>query len=267
MPARGPDYRQEEDDFLRAHYVKRGARWCAERMPGRSVHSLTKRVRVIGVARKDVFEKAPTSDWIDAQIRRAYTGERPTGFVTACAKAVGRSRYWVAKRALELGLIKSRDQRPWSDAELEYASKWPLISPVELSRRMRRLGYHRTPGAIAYMRTEGKIATTDDAQFTAAGLAEAMGVMTATVTGWVNKGLLRASRRGWNRTSAQNGDGYIIHERDVAAFIVQHTAYISLAKLEPNKFWLVDLLVRCGAPATATGRQKRSASDDSQEAA
>ena len=87
----------------------------------------------------------------------------------------------------------------------------------------------------------------------------AMGVSTATITGWIGKGMLRASRRGWNRTEAQHGDGYTIHERDVAAFIVQNTAHVSLAKMEPNKFWLIDLLARCAAPASATGRQKRDA--------
>jgi hypothetical protein len=132
-----------------------------------------------------------------------------------------------------------------------------LVTASSISRQMRRRGWHRSPSAVAYMRSTGRVEMVDPHQFTAAGLAAAMGVTTTIVTGWITKGLLLASRRGTARTEAQHGDGYVIHERAVAQFVVQHPGSISLAKLEPNKVWFIDLMARCAAPASTSGRQKR----------
>lgn len=252
MAGPGPAFRPDEDAFITEHYRKRGSRFCAEHLPGRTAVSVTSRAKRIGAARPFEDLKRPTNDIIDAAIRRAYTGERPVGFVSRCAKSVGRTRTWVAKRALELGLIQSRDHRAWSEEEIEYAARYPLVSPVDLSKRMRRRGWERTPSAIVHQRTVGRISSDEGGFFTAAGLAEVMGVRTGKVTAWIKDGLLKASRRGSARTDAQNGDGYVIHERDVAAFILRYPAHISLTRIEPNKFWFLDLLARYAKKVSVT---------------
>lgn len=249
-------FSKQDDAFIREHYRKRGARFCAEHLPGRTEASIISRARRIKAARPAEGLKRPTNDLIDAAIKRAYTGERHVGFVSRCAAQVGRTRTWVAKRALELGLIQSRDHRAWSEEEIEYAARFPLVSPVDLSKRMRRKGWHRTPAAIAYQRSVGRVGNSTDGFFTAAGLAEAMGVGTSKVTGWIKADLLKAERRGSARTEAQNGDGYVIHEREVARFVLRYPAHVSLTKLEPNKFWFLDLMARYAKPVSVARIQQ-----------
>lgn len=254
MPRPGPTYTEQDDAFLQQNYRRRGAKWCAEKL-GRSADGVGCRAKRLGLARKREEIARPSTDLIDAVIRRYYTGARPWGFVQDCARQVGKEAHWVSRRAVDLGLVQARDQRPWTQAELDFVSARPLIALRDLSRRMARKGWHRTPAALAYIRKTGQVETIDSAQFTAAGLAEAMGTTTTTVMGWVKRDLLKAGRRGWDRSEAQRGDGYIIHEADVAAFVMQYPAHISLAKLEPNKFWFLDLLARYARSVGATGRQ------------
>lgn len=240
----GQPYTEQEDAFLTENYPRRGARWCADRLPGRTKQAIYDRARRLKLSRGAQPVRRQSTDFIDAIIRRYYTGERPRGFVNICSRQVGRDRSWVSRRAVDLGLVKSRDQRPWTQEELEYVSGRPLVSLHNLSKRMARKGWRRTPGAIAEIRKTGLVETTDPAQFSAAGLAAAMGVTTKAVTNWIDRGLLKATRRGWEITSPIKGDGYTIHERDVAAFVIRYPAHVSLAKMEPNKFWFLDLLSR-----------------------
>lgn len=258
MSSRGPAFREEEDAFLQKNYRKHGAPWCAEKLEGRTLGSVRKRAQYLGITRgADV--SPPTNDMIDQIIRRAYTGERKTGFVSRCALQVGRTRDWVQKRAMVLGLSTTADTRPWTTEEIEFASARPLVPPHELSKQMRRKGWSRTPRAIAHMRTEGRVDRVDAERFTAQGLADIMGVSVSVVTGWIKRDLLKAERRGTTRTEAQRGDGYVIHESDVAAFMLRHSIYVSLPKLEPNKVWFFDLMSRYARPVSATGRQQSRA--------
>jgi hypothetical protein len=227
----GRPYTEQEDAFLHENYKRRGARWCADRLPGRTKQAIYSRARQLKLSRDVQPIRRQSNDFIDAIIRRYYTGERPPGFVNTCSRQVGRDRSWVSHRA-------------WTQAELEYVSGRPLVSLHNLSKRMARKGWRRTPGAIAEIRKTGLVETTDPAQFSAAGLAAAMGVTTKAVTNWIDRGLLKATRRGWEITSPIKGDGYTIHERDVAAFVIRYPAHVSLAKMEPNKFWFLDLLSR-----------------------
>ena len=239
MSGRGPAYSEQEDAFLRDNYRRRGAQWCSDRLPGRSPEAIYCRAKRLKLSRSMQPIKRQSTEFIDAVIRRYYTGERPRGFVGTCAKQVGRDRTWVSRRATDLGLIKSRDNRPWTQEELDYVSARPMVGLHNLSKRMAKKGWRRTPSALANIRGTGLVETTDPAQFTAAGLAAAMGTTTKTVIGWITRGLLKASRRGWEITS--RGDGYLIHERDVAAFVLRYPAHVSLAKLEPNKFWFLEI--------------------------
>lgn len=252
---RGPSFRQEEDEFLRKHYRAKGGAWCADRLEGRTVQSVRKRAQYLGICHNKA-ESPPTSNMIDAVITRAYTGERKPGFASRCALQIGRSRDWVIRRALELGLLREDDQRPWTHEEINFASARPLTSPTELSRQMRRRGWRRTPSAIAGMRAVDRIERIDAARFTAQGLAEAFGVNVKTVTQqWIGRDLLKAEKRGWDRGASQGGDGWVIHEADVARFVIQNPALISFGRLEPNKTWFIDLMARYARTVGATGRQ------------
>ena len=257
MPGR--TYSEQEDDFLRQHYKRRGARWCADRLPERTEEAIYCRAKRLKLAQDQRDITRRSTDYIDAVIKRFYTGARPCGFVSTCALQVNRSRNWVSRRAVDLGLVKSRDHRAWTPEEIEYVSARPMVSLSNLSKRMALKGWHRTPSAIANIRSTGLVETTDPSQFSAAGLAAAMGVTTQTVINWITRDLLKATRRGWDITSTHRGDGYLIHERDVASFVLRFPAHVSLAKLEPNKFWFLDLMSRHAKPFPSMIRRGEAA--------
>ena len=51
---------------------------------------------------------------------------------------------------------------------------------------------------------------------------------------------LKAKRRGTARTERQNGDIYLIHERDVRCFILEHPMDIDLRRVD--QLWFLDLI-------------------------
>ncbi|TFZ55569.1 hypothetical protein E4V01_21850 [Methylorubrum sp. Q1] len=254
-----PPYKPEEDAFLREHYVKRGAAWRAERLPGRTVNSVYGRTYNLKITRSRDKAKIESSPLIDAMIRSAYLGSRPTGFITKLAKQVARPEWWVSRQAANLGLEAARNPRPWTDAEIAFVQARGMLPAHLISRQMARRGWRRTAAAIANMRTSGRMDRLDSQHFSAFALAEVMGVDGATVMKWIRNGWLEAKPRGQARTEAQRGDGWIIHERAVVAFAVKHPTRISLSKLEPNKVWFLDLMARYARTVGATGRQQMSA--------
>ncbi len=81
----------------------------------------------------------------------------------------------------------------------------------------------------------------DDGSFYSAnGLAQALGIDSHAVTRWIKSGHLKAKRRGTARTEQQNGDIYLIHEKDVRRFILEHPTDIDLRKVD--QLWFLDLI-------------------------
>jgi len=58
------------------------------------------------------------------------------------------------------------------------------------------------------------------------------------VTRWIKSGHLKARFRGTARTAQQNGDSYLIQERDVRRFILEHPTEIDLRKVD--QLWFLD---------------------------
>jgi hypothetical protein len=245
-------WKTTEDAFLRRHYKEQGAKFCAENLTGRSISAIHRRVAKIGLATPNRIISEAALSRIDDTIRRAYTSERKRGFSGECAKRLGMSPRWVSERAIALGLVAGSGGSQWSEAEREFAEAQPMMPPKNLSIAMRKRGWRRTPTAIAAMRQAGLIAKDDPGFFSGASLAVAMGVDEKTVQRWIRSGMLAAKPRGTHRTESQGGDTFIIHEHDVARFIVENASSISLAKIEPNKAWFIDLMARCAA-ATFNG--------------
>ena len=64
----------------------------------------------------------------------------------------------------------------------------------------------------------------------------AFGIDPHPVIRWINKGRLKATFRGTVRGEAQNGDIYLIHEKDLRRFVLKHPAEIDLAKWTSSGF-------------------------------
>lgn len=248
-PKRGPRrfWTMREEKLLREHYPQGGVGGCLTHLPGRSAAAIYNHAAALGLQapatqKHDLRrQRWKSSDQIDAVIRRVYQRTPTKGDVNDLAFAVGRPRWWVTKRAARLGLVTPRFKEPaWTDVERDIVRDNFHRSPATIQRMLKRAGFARTETAIMVM---GKrLGATREAplHLTARGLATLMGVDATTVAGWISRGLLKAKRRGTDRTSAQGGDQHWIHLRDVRAFIVDNAAVVDLRKVD--KFWFIDLL-------------------------
>lgn len=235
-----------EEKILRETYPVSGIEACLTLLPGRSANAIYQHAGALGLnapRRATPHKREPyaTSDHIDASIRHVYQTKPGKNAIGALARAVGRPRWWVSKRAQKLGLVTPRFKEPdWTDEETTIVSDAAHKSPKALRGMLKRRGFERTETAIIIKLKRLGCTREDPDHYTAAGLAGLMGIDTKTVTRWIEKGWLKADRRGTERTAIQGGDQWWIHRRAVRRFIVENVAVVDLRKVD--KFWAVDLL-------------------------
>ncbi|MDR9502676.1 MAG: hypothetical protein RI601_12865, partial [Desulfurivibrionaceae bacterium] len=107
-------------------------------------------------------------------------------------------------------------------------------------RIFRNNGHQRSATAIAVKRVRLKCDTIDIDNYTATQLAGELGVDIKTVTRWIEKGWLTATRKGTKRTAAQGGDQWHIKRKHIREFIIESIGIIDIRKVD--KVWLVDIL-------------------------
>ena len=232
-----------EEKLLRQYYPAGGVSACLTVLPGRTASSIYNRVGQLGlrVPARDgkVHERQrwESSDQIDAIIKRAFQRAPSKGDVQHCAQTVGRPRWWVSKRALKLGLVAPRFKEPaWHQDELDIVSDHAHKSPKTLQRMLARNGYRRSETAIIVKIKRLGADRTDPNHLNANQLAGVMGVDRKTVAGWIEKGWLKAKRRG----ASALDDFWWIHRKDIRTFVIDNVAAVDLRKVD--KFWFVDLM-------------------------
>ena len=186
--------------------------------------------------RKYVF-----SDQIDQLIREIYLNHRDakTGFgIRPLAKKVGIPHWALKKRARELGLARTKEL-PWSEAELATLARYSWMSDERIRLKLKCAGHTRTVTAI-HLKLKRMKFKHDGSFYTAHSLAQALGIDPHAVTRWIKSGHLKARFRGTARTPQQNGDSYLIQEKDVRRFILQHPTDIDLRKVD--QLWFLDVI-------------------------
>lgn len=186
--------------------------------------------------RKYVF-----TDQIDQLIRESYhnrQNEKTRFSVRALAKKVGMPHWALKKRARELGLARTKEL-PWSEAELRILARHAWMSDERIRLKLKAAGYSRTVTGI-HLKLKRMRFKHDGSFYSAIGLAQALGIDSHAVTRWIKSGHLRAKFRGTARTEQQNGDIYLIHEKDVRRFILEHPTDIDLRKVD--QLWFLDLI-------------------------
>jgi len=238
-----------EEALLRQHYPTGGVVACLSHLPGRSAaaiynHAGTLELQAPATQKHDFRRQRWTSsDHIDAVIRRTYQRTPAKGDIDALAATINRPRWWVTKRASKLGLVTPRFKEPeWTDAEREIVHDNFHRSAKTIQRMLKRAGHVRTETAITVMGKRLGATREDPHHVTAHGLATLMGVDSKAVSGWIARGLLKARRRGTDRTASQGGDQYWIHLRDVRSFIIENAAVVDIRKVD--KFWFIDLITQ-----------------------
>jgi hypothetical protein len=154
------------------------------------------------------------------------------------AKKVGMPHWALKKRARELGLARTKEQR-WDERELEILARHAWMSDERIRLKLKSAGYARTVTAV-HLKLKRMRFKHDGSFYSANGLAHALGIDSHAVTRWIKSGHLKAKFRGTARTEQQNGDIYLIHEKDVRRFILEHPSDIDLRKVD--QLWFLDLI-------------------------
>ena len=186
--------------------------------------------------RKYVF-----TDQIDRLIRETYHNRREakTRFnIRPLAKKVGMPPWALKKRARELGLARTKEL-PWSEAELGILARYAWMSDERMRLKLKAAGYSRTVTGI-HLKLKRMRFKHDGSFYSAYSLAQALGIDPHAVTRWIKSGHLQAKFRGTARGPQQNGDSYLIQEKDVRRFILEHPTEIDLRKVD--QLWFLDLV-------------------------
>jgi len=176
------------------------------------------------------------NDQIDQLIRENYLSQRQAKTrpgIQLLAKRVGIPHWALKKRARELGLARTKEL-PWSEAELGVLARYAWMSDERIRLKLKAAGYARTATGI-HLKLKRMRFKHDGSYYSAYGLAQALGIDPHAVTRWIKSGHLKAKLRGTARTPQQNGDSYLIHEKDVR---LEHPTDIDLRKV--HHLWFLD---------------------------
>jgi hypothetical protein len=193
---------------------------------------------IVQSRRKYVF-----TDQIDRLIRESYHNRRDEKTrlnIRPLAKKVGMPHWALKKRARELGLARTKEL-PWSEAELGILARYAWMSDDRIRLKLKAAGYSRTVTGI-HLKLKRMRFKHDGSFYSAYSLAQALGIDPHAVTRWIKSGHLKAKFRGTGRGPQQNGDSYLIQEKDVRRFILEHPTEIDLRKVD--QLWFIDLITK-----------------------
>jgi hypothetical protein len=178
---------------------------------------------------------------IDQRIREIYLSHpnaktRPG--IRHLAEQVGIPHWALKKRARELGLARTKE-KPWSESELTIMARYAWMSDERICLKLKAAGYARTVTGI-HLKVKRMRFKCDPSFYSGKGLAQALGIDSHVVTRWIKSGHLRAQFRGTARGERQGGDIYLIREKDVRRFILEHPTEIDLRKVD--QLWFLDLI-------------------------
>jgi len=231
-----------ERAVIREHYPMGGIDACAPLLPGRSRTSIYQQAHKLGVhsARQKVRVRYayPRDERVDEQIRFAHQRAPERGDMQRLADRLGRPRWWVTRRARELGLVTPRfAESAWSAEELAILERTAHRPPAASYKALRACGFRRTLTAVVVKRKRLEIhVPVRSGEYTPTALAGLLGLDSKTVTRWIRGGLLRTKSRG---------DRNAIRERDLRAFFIAHAGLLDLRKMPViHAGWFVRVLAR-----------------------
>lgn len=240
-PAGGrPPWREFELNILRENYPTGGAPRCRQLLPNRGIGSIRWKARKIGLwAPKNDgrAERWTTTQFIDDAIRRYYANSPKRGGLARLAHSLHRPPAWISAQARRMGITREKFPCvPWTEPEIALLRQHAAKIPGNIEKIFLRKGFKRTTAAIARQIIVLHCDRSDDDNYTASGLAGLFGVQVRTVSGWIEKGWLKAQTRG---TTRQN-DIYRIHHANVRRFVIENVGAIDIRRCD--KFWLIDLI-------------------------
>ncbi len=177
----------------------------------------------------------------EAILRERYDSHPQT--VTELCNALKVPRYTLKRWAQTLGLARTKDERTWTEKEIQYLeSNYHRLHVITMAKHLKR-----TTTAVALKTKRLGIRKCDEG-YTVNSLSLALGVDTHKVTRWIERGLLKAARRNTNRER----DVYYLSEVSVREFIVRYPLEIDVRRVDG--LWLIDLLANGPSPRSQRRR-------------
>jgi hypothetical protein len=238
-----------ETSVVRDNYPHGGLDACEPLLPNRTRASIYQQAMKMGLRAPGQLRLRmswPKDPFIDASIRATYEKVPERQDVVKLAERIGRPRWWVSKRARELGLVGPRfKESAWTDDELELLTDNAHMSLPVLARKFRAKGWNRTETAIKLKLKRLHISRIESRReaglYSANQVALFMGVDGKTVTRWINLKMLEALRRGTDRDERQGGDEWVVNIADLRRFVVENPQSIDLRKVD--KHWFIEEIV------------------------
>jgi hypothetical protein len=226
VAAKGRFWTLQELQVIRERYPEEGAPGCKALLPDRTIQGIQGQAYAMGIRYRNRPERhAPhaSSEWIDAQITRLFErGTIPRRGVADLAERLQRPRWWVSKRAANLGLVVPRTKEPdWSAEELALLETHASNPPAVVARIFKRHGFARSATGIKVKRVRLGLSVEDPDILTARELARLMRVDEKKVARWIASGLLAAKRRGTDRVESQGGDYWAIPRKAIRDFFIR----------------------------------------------
>lgn len=244
---RHPYWNPREIDIVRDKYPKGGIDACVPLLPTRSRASIYQQAAKLFIrapGAPNVRGRWPATPPIDARIIKAHQLAPTKGMIDALAGVIRYPRWWVSKRARELGLVTPRfSDLPWSEEELELLHATAHLTLNVAQKRFKACGFKRSETAIQVKRKRIGTTPSDNGFYPALQVARLLGVDLKTVTRWISLDGLKADRRGTARISAQGGDMHFIKAADLRQFIISAPFKIDLRKIpRTNTAWFIELI-------------------------
>lgn len=226
---------------LKQHYGTAGAHGVHAMLPHRSIAAIRGKAASEGIKGircttlgKKIARIYPQRDDIDMAIREGYMRATRRGAIKELAARIGRPAWWVQKRAASLGVTRSNRTRVdcWKPEELAIVEQWATAGLDVIVSKLRRAGFQRTPTAVAVCMKRRRIDSSDPDMLTSIDVGTLLGRDPATIADWVNRRSLRAKIVG----GGPHGK-YLIHRRDLRAWIAGHPEYIDLRRVDQAWFW------------------------------
>lgn len=232
-----------EEAVLREHYSTSGPERCAEMLPHRGIAAIYSKARKLGLeappaisqtAGKRFATKYPQDDRVDQLIRDSYAGGlRKRGQLKALALTVNRPKWWVAKRAVQLGCTVERMRPlPWTRSELSMLEAYAICDPKVIAAKLREAGFRRTPTAIVVQMKRQQIDRTDPDSWSATDLGRLLGVNGVTVADWIARRGLTARKVAHGHTGRS-----VITRRALRAWLRENHGFVDLRKVDQPWFW------------------------------
>jgi hypothetical protein len=191
-PVRMVSWPREELDLLSKLWPKGGIKAVGDQLPRHKPSAIVAKANWLGLkveGRKPAMAQ-PATEWIDAQIRRAYLNGRPR--LKVLAKDTNRKIGWLKMRACWLGVTKSR-WKPEEDAIVRRIADEGASVKLIL-KALSDAGFKRTPGSVNRRVYHLGCCFRRD-NWTAKDMADAFGVDDSVVVRWIRKGMLYATRQ------------------------------------------------------------------------